>query len=244
MLKRYTLVARAAADKSKKHGKSICSAGITPEDGLIRVFPLLTETRMKAWNTYEVNVDRCRTDTREETWQADVSYAPTEIGKEDRYKCLGLLAENNLANSIRQLNADRKSLAVIIPDQINDMWFDTRDRTGADWGKEAVWQRPRVAFKLAGKTHQLQIIEMGCYEWLRNGRNKPEQLWDNLRFTDREYRHMFLIGNMARFRNSWMIIAVMQIKLSLWKHESVLSVGRLEKQTGVNTCSRWEQMRV
>lgn len=242
MIKQYTLVARAAADRSKKYGKSICSAGITPEDGLIRVYPLLTENRMTAWDTYEVNVDRCSTDTRDETWQADTSFAPHKIGTQDRYQCLAIMAKRNLAVSIRQLNADKKSLAVVVPDQINEMWFDKRDKAGEDWGKEAVFEKPRLAYELAGKTHQHQILEIGCYEWLRNKRNDKAKLWDNLRLTDPEYRHMLLIGNMARHRNVWMIIAVLPIKLSKWKHESVLSVKRLEEQTGVNTCTCWESV--
>lgn len=242
MIKQYTLVARAAADDSKKYGKSICSAGICPVEGLIRVYPLLTQTKMKAWDTYEVEVEQRRTDTRSESWHADVEFAPHRIGKQDRYECLGLLARNHLAASIRELNAKKRSLAVIVPDRINEMWFDTRDEAGQDWGKRAVFEVPRIAYELAGKTHQQQIIEMGCYEWLRNGRNEPSRLWDNLRFTDPDYRHMFLIGNQARFRNSWMIIDVLQIKLSKWKHESVLSIERLASQEGVNTCSRWESV--
>lgn len=242
MIKQYTLVARAAADRSKKYGKSICSAGISPDDGLIRVYPILTETRMKAWDTYEIAVDRCKTDTRDESWQADLSFAPHRIGKQDRYQCLGLLAGHNLASSIRQLNSDRKSLAVVVPDRINEMWFDHRDEANADWGKEAVFEVPRIAYELAGKTHCHQILEIGCYEWLRCKKNDPAGLWDNLRFTDAEFRHMFLIGNQARYRNSWMIIAVLPIKLSKWKYESALSVRRLETQKGINTCSRWESV--
>lgn len=238
MLKQYTLVARAAADDSKKYGKSICSAGISPSDGLIRVYPLLPSHRMKAWDTYEVDVEQRKSDTRKESWHANTTHVPRRVGSQDRYRCIGVIAKNNLAPSIGRLNDERKSLAVVIPDCITGLSFDTRAEAGQGWGKRAVHEVPRVTYELGGKRHRHQILEMGCYEWLRNGRNSPSKMWDNLRFTDGSYRHMFLVGNMAKHRNSWMIIAVLPLNLNKWNRvcESALPTQRLKMQTGFNTC--------
>jgi hypothetical protein len=63
MLSEYTLVARAMPDEHQKLGTAICSVGLCPDKGLIRVYPLLAEVPMSQWRTYEVAIAKDASDT-------------------------------------------------------------------------------------------------------------------------------------------------------------------------------------
>ena len=243
MITQYTLVARTMPDEHQELGTAICSVGLCPTNGLIRVYPLLTEASMSQWRTYEIDVEKDKSDTRIETWKPDLSFAPHEIAnrKKDRYLFIGMLTKHWLSGSIDELNETKRSLAVVIPEKITGLEF--RDREPSDrsarYCKKMISKQPRISYELNGKKHNQQLMEFGCYEWLIKQTSKQENLWENLRFYDRNFRHVFLIGNYRNHRNSWGIISVMQVSLNKWRsiNAPLLPLAKMEAQKGFSTCS-------
>ena len=244
MLSEYTLVARAMPDEHQELGTAICSVGLCPDKGLIRVYPLLAEVPMSQWRTYEVAIEKDASDTRIETWKPDLSFAPHEIAnkKKDRYKLIGMMTKHWLAESIDDLNAEKRSLAVVIPERITGLEFRERkaDERSSSYCKKMVSKQPRISYELGGKKHNQQLMEFGCYQWLVKQSGRPGNLWDNLGFYNKNFRHVFLVGNYRTHRNSWGIISVMQVSLNKWRSSNgpVLPFTKMESQKSFNTCSR------
>lgn len=243
MLSQYTLVARAMPDEHQDLGTAICSVGICPDKGLIRVYPLLSEVQMSQWRTYEMELQKDKSDTRKETWKPDLSFAPHEIAnrRKERYRFIGMLTKHWLANSIEELNESKRSLAVVIPERITGLEF--RDREPANrssrYCKKMISKQPRISYELGGKKHNQQLMEFGCYQWLIKQCSREGNLWDNLGFYNKNYRHVFLIGNYRTHRNSWGIISVMQVSLNKWRsiNAPVLPLSKMEAQKGFSTCT-------
>ncbi len=63
--------------------------------------------------------------------------------------------------------------------------------------------------------HHSQVLEWGVYEWFRKvnfDREKCEQVFDNLHLEDESWSRWFFVGNLHRYRRSFMIISVLRFK--------------------------------
>ena len=78
--------------------------------------------------------------------------------------------------------------------------------------------QPRVKYRCPNcqmqNPHNQQILEWGAYEWMRKNPDNPEQAITNLHLTNPRYDRYFLVGNMARYRTSFMVISVFRFKRS------------------------------
>ena len=78
--------------------------------------------------------------------------------------------------------------------------------------------KPYIKYECEGdcscknKVHRQQIIEWGCYEYMRQFPGKEENLKDNLRLFDEDYEVLLLVGNIHKAPQTYIIIDVLRFK--------------------------------
>lgn len=226
----YTLLCKSVPEFDKRDGKLYtCSLGYCPEFGLVRVYPLPI-VGMKKWHTYEIEVEKNKRDSRQESWKLS-SYTRNEnwigfandcklVGMVDKKKMIDYLLRN-VSNSISELNEKRKSIGVVLSQTINPFW-ESNDRfintlqVGmfddvelADFTKYTKEQREkeaRVIFKDGDGAHNLQLNEWQFFEFQRKfGATK-----DAFRFIKPEKPQLLLMGNMLQYQNNWMVLSIFE----------------------------------
>lgn len=223
---RYCLITKTVPEWSKRDGTLYtCSIGISPELGLIRLYPL-PPTGMEKYGIYELEIERNKRDSRQESWKI-TSYARKEgwTNFSDDVKLVGYSNEtyvseylqNFISPSIADLNEKRKSIGVLnVPDSIakwdeNKKFVDSMQGTLFDdvGGIELGWHTSytkdtkekelRIIFKDMDGLHNLQFNEWHYYEGQRLFGAKKELLTP---LNDKK-RTLLLIGNMHSYRNNW-----------------------------------------
>lgn len=211
----FVMLGRTVPEQSKTHGNVVCSAGYSAEmREFVRVYPLDPAQSVSRWTKCRIAVRRNPQDSRKESWRIDTDKSNhivvlDRLNKDAQFEYLASVC----ADSIDQLNAERKSLGIIRPNiesycfnglspneekQI-PLWDDERDL------KTLV---PRVQFSDNGGFHNLQIRDWGCFELIRKTQDRPELLWNAIRFNDSDFEHLFFVGNHNAHRNSWLVISV------------------------------------
>lgn len=217
----YVVLSKSIPEYSKRDGVCYtCSLGYSPQLGLIRVYPLPIIS-MNKWDLYEIEVEKNKYDTRQESWKLS-SYARKDgwmglnkdvrfVGKMNPEKVIHVIAKY-ITNSIQQLNVEKKSIGIIPTDKYKLYWdvndrFINNNQLGlfedvelADftkYTKETKGKEARIYFKDAGGEHDLQFNEWQLYEFQR----KYNATADAFRFM--QNKNMLLVGNMHNFRNVW-----------------------------------------
>jgi hypothetical protein len=222
ILNDFVMLGRTVPEQSKKHGLTVCSAGYSKEmRSLLRVYPLPRHNKITKWALCRVPLKRPKDDHRQESWRIDSKdddvnsalRAVNLLGKANKDIDYDFL-EKMTINSIKELNAKKKSLAIIAPKNISGYFEQVKNVT--PYYQETLFERigdgktdinPRVKFTLGDGFHDLQLREWGCHEYLRKNREKAFDLWDALRLNDSDYEHLFFIGNTNNHRNVWLIIS-------------------------------------
>lgn len=210
----FIMLGRTAPEESKKHGLVVCSAGYSPElRQMMRIYPLTVDDKISRWSICRVELKRNLGDSRIESWRLKDDnqrpvVLPSKTNANEQFDVLSKLA----APSIKFLNENRLSLGIIKPQKM--LWrYDSMkpmeerqlcllENTNPDTKK------PRCQFVDNDGFHDLQIRDWGSNVLLSKYQDKPEVLWDALKFTDYDYEHLFFVGNMAQHRNNWLIISV------------------------------------
>ena len=188
---------------------------------------------------------RPKDDNRVESWRIDSGETAQEalqsITEHDRVDLAQYfdVFKSMAMPSIHQANnakPDKLSLAFIEPKGI--AWEFGRRENVDPAEQMTLWDRiepggplhksdllPYMIFEDEDGKHRLQIKEWGCSQWLAKERGKADQLWDNLKLTDPDYKHLLLVGNQNNQRTSWLIIKTISIRksnqksLDLWHKE-------------------------
>ena len=218
---------------------TVCTAGYSKKRGLVRIYPVPPVSNMKRWNVVEIPLERNSRDNRTESWKIQGSKSDwSGIAKKIRFKHsiderrqrLSLLEElyNKFgATCIEQLNDRRVSLGLVKP-KIISYKLETREdfekatQLTLDLREPFVTiknypLRPVITYRCSNCTskgpHEQQVLEWGIYEWLRQHPDEASNVWDNLRMKDAGYYRSFLVGNMALYRTSFVIISMFRLKL-------------------------------
>jgi len=220
----FVMLGRTEPVESKKHGVTVCSAGYSVElRKLLRIYPFPWPNNISAGTLCRIPVRRPKDDNREESWRINSGETAN-----DALRSVDILGQANRGNefeflqsirvpSIKHANDKRMSLAIIEPrlmtwgyERRPDMdpaeqivMFERRECDGITHQSDLI---KRINFEDEDGSHSLQLKDWGCNEWLRKDRMKPEQLWNNLKFTDASYEHLLLVGNQNHRRTSWLVI--------------------------------------
>lgn len=228
----FVMLGRTEPVESTKHGVTVCSAGYSVEwRKLVRVYPLPWPNNISAGTLCRMPLRRPRDDSREESWR--INAGETAANALDAVEVLGQANRDNeyeflkslAVPSIKYANDNRMSLAIIEPRNMTWAYERRPDMDPAEQivmferreSESVVHQSDlvrRIGFEDEDGPHSLQLKDWGCNEWLRKDRFKPEQLWDNLRFTDKSYEHLLLVGNQKNRRTSWLVIRTISRRIT------------------------------
>jgi hypothetical protein len=74
---------------------------------------------------------------------------------------------------------------------------------------------PRVEYACSrcrsAKGHDQQILEWGIYEWFRKHPGKEDKVWENLFSKEAKQDVLFVVGNLARHPNSFVVVSILRI---------------------------------
>lgn len=232
------VLGNAVPDEISGGRKSICTVCYSKEHGLVRIYPVPPRAPMKRWNVVSVPLERPSQDTRQESWKIHGSkdewpYLVKKIKLIDKLSpqkqvlILNKLYDEYGAGCVQDLNDNRLSIGIIKPTilksyMVDRQSFTSQYQTTLDSDRpfltiENYKKQPRVRYKCecckTVKYHDQQILEWGVYEYLRRNPNQPpEKCLGGLHLTDPSYEKYFLVGNQAKYRNSFIVVSVLRRK--------------------------------
>lgn len=215
---------------------TVCVAGYSETVGFIRLYPTRVDSPLALWNIVSVEVERNPHDNRRESWKFPESRlgwehinrhiaVNSELKRGDR---IGLL-DAIKTDCVKDLNQKRYSLGVVKP-VIKRSYLDTNQRhleayqplfemmEHADvMTKRDFEVEPRFEYLCgpnckAKHTHNMQLLDWGCYQWIKKNPHNPQQIWKNMAIGSPDWTHYFLVGNQANQRTSYMVINVLRQK--------------------------------
>ncbi len=220
---RYILITKTVPEHSKRDNTLYtCSIGISPELGLIRLYPL-PPTGMHKYGIYELEVERNKRDSRQSSWKLS-SYSRKEewtnfnedlkyIGQSNEIE-IGRYLANYIYPSISKLNELRLSIGVIDVTDFLAYWdinktFINSCQVGMFEDVELAWftnytkstkeKDLRIKFKDGDGLHNIQYNEWHYYL----GQDKYGASAEILNPLNNKKRNLLLIGNMLQFQNTW-----------------------------------------
>ena len=241
-IKDLIILGQAAPVELKDGRKSICTAGWSPNEGMVRLYPVPTSTKSRMWSKVEVPVVRNKQDVRYESWK--IQGSKSEWGglyrkirdsgkvtaKPERLSLLAKIMHDHSYGCVNELNDERGSLGIITP-EILDCYFEDRAKfektiqmtldSGVKFLTSKNYKKiPMIKYrcsdcKAKNQYHVQQLLAWEAYEWMRVNQDDPiklNQLWDNLRLKDPDWIKYFLVGNQAYHLKSFMVISVIRFK--------------------------------
>lgn len=230
---KYVVLAKSIPEYSKRDGVCYtCSLGYSPEMGIIRAYPLPVVS-MNKWDIYEINVEKNKYDSRNESWKLS-TYARKEnwmgLGEDVRYlgtcnpqKIVDMIASQKVP-SLKHLNRNKMSIGLVDLKEYRMYWEENKryinttqygmfeDVSLADftkYTKHTKEKESRIYFRDADGEHDLQYNEWQIYEFQRKFNATTEA------FRHMKNKNMLLVGNMHNYRNVW-------IGLSLFQHQNYI----------------------
>lgn len=211
----------------------VCSAGVIPTLRMLtRVYPLAMLNAPRRWHRYRIGLERNPSDSRHESFKIAGDRSPAvHWSINSRFEDMGEVPQRERAellkpyvrSSIGAANRLQTSLAVIEPidpvaylkrvatDDVDSPQLCLFDREGDRPSKPQArfaWM-PRLSFRDAEGSHDLQVRDWGVYELMRKrGADYTEEdLRNSLHLTSDS---SLLVGNQTNRRTSWLVISVIQ----------------------------------
>jgi hypothetical protein len=233
------ILGRATPQHLKNGRTTVCLGGWSYEHGFIRIYPTKPRMGLRRWDVIKVEVERNKSDTRQESWKIVQSrdnwdYLENSVTKAGRVKKASAKREiitKNVTSCVAELNNNHISLGLIKPEVIHRAYFGKNAHYGKpvqmalfsthakQWAKvKSDYPRePRIRYTCSNCQtkqgfHDSVILEWGFYEWMRKNPDNIEQIWENARFFDDDYDVYFFVGNQQNQRTSYIVINSIPLK--------------------------------
>lgn len=235
----FIMLGKTVPESRRDGRRTVCSAGYSPELGLIRIYPLAMRSAPRRWESTRVLLERNPRDSRKESFKlagdrsaeahASINtmtfHSNGNIAKTDRGAVIGPGDRRFkfTVNSIAEANRRRISLALIRPSNMRVVWGRPGDKRLEDMAQ----------------------MELDLWDTFPTEvRDQAEPTVPRLQFTDEHGEHLLqlrdwgvhelirhkghryarehlaqalnlnpsstlLIGNILRHQNSWLVISVL-----------------------------------
>ncbi len=231
------ILGRACPEPLKDGRVTVCLAGWSATFGFVRLYPTRFDMLFKQWDVIKVDVELNERDTRLESWKIlgskneweSLAQKAKVTGNVDSPNVRRNILGNLTDNCVMQINNEKRSLGIVQPTILQSYFKDNDDYhklfqlglpdlTELDevMVKRDFPQEPRLIYRCpecltSNQQHDQQVLEWGFYEWIRKNPDKKEQVWENAKINDPDYNIYLLVGNQARYRNSFMVISVLRV---------------------------------
>lgn len=226
----FVMLGKTVPEVNSDGREFVCTAGFSKELGQpVRIYPMARAHCPKRWSKSQIPVEKNPKDSRFESWKikGDRSAAAhwrinevirpvaDKIHAEEQRQVVEALT----VASIKEANQRRLSLCVILPSHMPTLEFErgetaemapTPDLFGGMPAlpvKQRFDLHPRLLFQDDDGKHDFMLRDWGCYELMRKQPDKicASYIEDALNLSTAP---PLLCGNLNRFRNSWLVIAV------------------------------------
>ena len=183
-LKDVLILGQAAPVQIRGGRKSICTAGWSKDEGMIRLYPVPTTTRARMWSIVKVPVTRNTQDIRFESWKIRGSVSEWDTlnrkvretgkisSKPKRLQVLAEIMEGHKYGCVNELNEQRGSLGIIKP-EILDMEFTDRIKFQST---VQMTLDSNVKFLTAENFEKIPVIKYRCSNCKTKNRFHKQQL--------------------------------------------------------------------
>jgi len=236
-LQNLIVIGQGAPNKLRDNRISRCICAFSEEFGLIRLYPV-PNSLLRRWDIFDATVVENPQDHRENTWKIYNSkkdwkriykwiHKKGVLERSKREPLIKKLAKDNLGDLIKK----RKSFGIIKPKILDVMLIEQNEKTSIqtslfDLDFHIINQKdfkfkPYVIYKCTAKCsckkqeHKQQIVEWGCYEWMRKNPNNKKhcmKLFENLQLTNDDWDKYFLVGNIHKSPKTYLVISVLRFK--------------------------------
>ena len=248
----FIVLGRAAPDVLKNGRKTYCIGGWSDTHKYIRIYPTSRKADLKRWTINKIPVEKNPADIRKESWKVEGSQDDWDsldkkiikIGKLKRKGQIELLDRLPKYPCIDDINAEKRSLGIIIPSEILDYYLKERDtyenskmqfsldeilpgentKQSKTLIKDNFKYIPYIKWRCEGPCkfkqgfHKSQLLSLEAYEWFRKvgveDQKAQMKVFDNLQLKNSEYNFWFFVGNTNQHKKSFMIISVLRFKIS------------------------------
>ncbi len=236
-LKNMIVLGQGAPNSLRDGRISRCVCAYSKEHGLARLYPI-PKALLRQWDVFDATVEQNPQDHRENTWKIfhskeDWSRIHKWIRKKGEYpiterkKLIESLANDNLGDLIEK----RKSFGIIEPKIICFELVKQNETTSIQTSifdldyhlinQKEFKYKPYVKYECFAKcscknpVHKQQVVEWGCYEWMRKNPNNEEhckKVFDNFQLSNNEWKKYFLVGNIHKNPKTYIIVGVLRYK--------------------------------
>lgn len=232
----FVMLGKTVPEERRSDGREfVCSAGYVDDLGLIRIYPLARAGAPHRWSRNTVSLQRNPRDSRSESWQLAGDRTPeqhpvinlrefVQTGEVKQSARGQLVPDKYFVDSIAQANRERRSLALIRPQDLDLTWTAVDSQAPVDMQQLELLELPprtdgkptripRLRFRDQEGQHCLQLREWGVYELIRkNGLTyASSHAASALRLGDSS---SLLIGNLNAHRTTWLVIGVLNLGAS------------------------------
>ena len=226
------VLGRACPERIKNGRVTVCTAGYSRKLGFLRIYPTRIEMPLRQWSIVKVPLERNPQDTRKESWKIQGSKSEWDrlcdkvqvVGELKQDERLNLIA-NLVDDCVNTINESGRSLGIVKP-IIEKCYFSKQEDYDTSKQltllgfplpqvKEQYPLIPRIRYRCvnckAKTPHDQQVLEWGFYEWVRKNPDKADQVWENALIHSPKHEIFFLVGNLFRYRNVFIIISVLRL---------------------------------
>jgi len=240
-IERVIILGRGVPEQISDGRITVCVAGWSEARGFVRLYPSRVDSPLQVWNIVDVEVERNPRDGRSESWKFPDSRSGWEninqhmivTGSLSREHRIGLL-DSIKSSCVMDINDRRESLGIIKPRigrsylSINHMHTEAYQplfeiMEHADIAtKRDHFAEPRLSYLCgdgcrAKRSHDMQLLDWGCYQWIRKHPESADQIWRNMGIGADGWTHYFLVGNQANQRTSYMVINILRQKSEVFQ---------------------------
>lgn len=229
----YTLLIQTVPEISKRDNSVYtCTVGYSSELGFIRLYPMPFNRGLQRWNTYKVEVEKNKQDSRAESWKLSA------ISKEDNFtnfnsnvvqiKTLKQAEKAFIFNemfkrkspSLGDLNDHRRSIGFIYANKVRASWEanenyvnrnqlllfeDVEIEMHSIFTKQENLFVSKIRFQDEDGMHYLQLNNWQYYMAQKNFRQKGHSIHDAFRYVN-DGSQILVVGNLFQHRNIWMVL--------------------------------------
>lgn len=219
-----TILAKGAPVQKSDGERVMCAIAVSPQLGLVRLYPLKVSEDVCVWSKVAVVARRSNKDNRRESWRV-IECEP--IGKVSDSPSKRDLLEACILKSgtippTKYQNDVRASICIVKPKGPLGMSLEPRcDEDFCEHDPEESWvytqnempYKPYVIWRsVQGSEHKSHVVAQEAYMGMLNNSACPSKVFDNMRIGDPDYEHWLVLGNMKDKRNIWLVPHIHRLK--------------------------------
>jgi hypothetical protein len=222
-----TIIAKGAPNRTQAGIISMCAIAVSPEFGLVRLYPLTFEENadVRVWTRVRVHARRSKKDSRKESWRIESTEVIGKIDDAiDKSQLLDqCVLKSGTCDPIKYQNSIQASIAVIKSSSPVGCALEPRDDTEkATIDEDETWwgmtqcEHPFKPYLLwtsiQGGKHRTHIVAQEAYVGMAKNASAPFRIYENMHVGDPDYQHWLVLGNMKDRRNVWVCPHVHRLK--------------------------------